>query len=74
MEDGELQGGKRNVFGIAENGVYMKMSEGGFRTFNENSYEEIISRLRQGRIEVSGEDVAEDPAEAGITICTIKKR
>lgn len=71
LEDGELKGGRRNEYGIAEGGVSMKLKEGAFQNFSLASYEELVEQIRNGDIKISGDDVTENLEKSDIKICHI---
>ena len=71
LDEGTLKGGRKNVFGLADGGVSMKLRDDMFEQFTQEDLDRIAEAIGSGEIEVTSSDVVENPEKYEIAICRI---
>ncbi|MBQ9063516.1 MAG: BMP family ABC transporter substrate-binding protein [Eubacterium sp.] len=71
LEEGKLEGGEKNFFGLSEGGVTLQLKEGQFQSFTDAELAALTDQITSGEIEIESADVAENPERYEITVCSL---
>lgn len=69
--DGNFEGGKSEILSAKENGIMLPMKTSKFKVFNQEKYDELYGKLKDGTIKIANDTEAKDATGVPTDIVTV---